>query len=325
MRIAQRVDRRFATGSDFTERSPNHPPAPGPPLSEARCFNSPMPSPTQMRFWPDARPLVERLGRDFFRGLPPSPGVYFMRDANDTVLYVGKAANLRRRLGDYRVANPDHLKRRTLRLLTRVERITWEECPDEATALLREAELLLELKPRFNRAGVWRGPRRLIGWRCRPDGLELAVMGVEDAIDDGWQLAGPFGAGARHLHRALVRLFWCRLNSGVGLAAMPAGWWRGLHGLQVVLSGDDSGLVNELNAGLRRLVDEGDATFFQELPPVVEVFEQELREEDVERITNQLAGTRFDSQVANTPDPEAAVNGNRAETVVGAAARLQSA
>lgn len=265
-------------------------------MSEARWLNSHMPPPTQLRLWPDARPLVERFGRDFFRGLPPSPGVYFMRDANDTVLYVGKAANLRRRLGDYRVANPDHLKRRTLRLLTRVERITWEECPDEATALMREAELLLELKPRFNRAGVWRGPRRLLAWRPRADGLELAVLDPEQAAEGEWHLAGPFGARVRRLHRALVRLFWCRLNADAGLAAMPAGWWRGHHGLQVVLPGDDSGLVNELSAGLLRLVVEGDATFFLELPPVAAAFERELREEDVERVTNHLAGTGFPTQ-----------------------------
>src|SRR3989442_15801041 len=59
----------------------------------------------QQLLFPDPQPLVERLGRDFFRQLPECPGVYLIRDACDVILYVGKAKNLRKRLGSYRVAN----------------------------------------------------------------------------------------------------------------------------------------------------------------------------------------------------------------------------
>src|SRR5579862_411211 len=130
----------------------------------------------QQRFWPDAQPLVERLGRDFFRRLPETAGVYLMRDKTESVLYVGKAKNLRHRLESYRVANPERMARRTLRLLRLVRGITWEECADEAAALNRESELLVEIKPRFNRAGIWRGARRFIAWRSGMGGLELAVL-----------------------------------------------------------------------------------------------------------------------------------------------------
>ncbi|MBI4660259.1 MAG: GIY-YIG nuclease family protein [Verrucomicrobia bacterium] len=49
--------------------------------------------------FPDPQPLVERLGRDFFRQFPEGPGVYLMRDAHEAILYIGKAKNLRKRLG----------------------------------------------------------------------------------------------------------------------------------------------------------------------------------------------------------------------------------
>ena len=150
---------------------------------------------------------MERLGRDFFRNLPECPGVYLMRGASDTVLYVGKAKNLRKRLGSYRVANPERMPRRHLRLLRLVEHIGWEECDDERAALRRESELLLTLKPRFNRAGVWQGVKRFLAWRLQSAGLELAVA---ESVEEGWNCAGPFGAHAVHVHRALVRLLWCR-------------------------------------------------------------------------------------------------------------------
>ena len=82
--------------------------------------------PMQQRFWPDPQPLVERLGRDFFRGLPETSGVYLMHGAADAVLYVGKAKNLRHRVNSYRVANPEQMAKCTLRLLRMVEHLTWE-------------------------------------------------------------------------------------------------------------------------------------------------------------------------------------------------------
>src|SRR5712671_4839036 len=112
---------------------------------------------TQMLLLPDPRPLVDRLGPEFFRQAPERPGVYLMRDAADTVLYVGKAKNLRKRLASYRVANPDRMRRRQLRLLRAVSRIELQELPDEPAALARESELLRSLRPRFNRAGTWPG------------------------------------------------------------------------------------------------------------------------------------------------------------------------
>jgi len=109
---------------------------------------------TQLWLWPPPRPLVDRLGVDFFRQVPTAPGVYLMCGPEAGVLYVGKARNLRRRLASYRVANPDRLPRRMVRLLNRVTRIEWDVCPSEAAAIHREAELIGALCPRFNRAGV---------------------------------------------------------------------------------------------------------------------------------------------------------------------------
>jgi excinuclease UvrABC nuclease subunit len=130
---------------------------------------------SQTLLFPDPRPLVERLGPDFFRQLTDRPGVYLMQDAAGVVLYVGKAKNLRQRLGHYRVANPDRLGRRHLRLLRQVARIELQECADEIAALVREAELLRALKPKFNRAGVWPATPRFLVWRWAGRTLELAI------------------------------------------------------------------------------------------------------------------------------------------------------
>jgi predicted GIY-YIG superfamily endonuclease len=192
----------------------------------------------QMLLLPDPHPLVERLGVEFFRSAPECPGVYLMRDGAGAVLYVGKAKNLRKRLGSYRVANPDQMPRRHLKLVRAVERIELEECPDEASALARESELLRGLRPRFNRAGTWPGPQRFFGWRLTRRGLELAILNEEDPA---WQIHGPFGSGVFSLRAALLRLLWRSVHPERSLVQMPEGWFKGRHSAVVTIEAEESG------------------------------------------------------------------------------------
>jgi len=173
------------------------------------------------------RPLVERLGVEFFQQAPECPGVYLMRNSTDEVLYVGKAKNLRKRLGSYRVANPDRLGRRHLRLLRSVKRIELQECDSEASALAKEASLLRNLRPRFNRSGTWPSSPQYLTWRLSKNSFDL---GVTRSLDPGWSFLGPLGLGAAPLRNALLRMIWCAIFPERGLTGMPAGWFQGRCG-----------------------------------------------------------------------------------------------
>lgn len=180
----------------------------------------------------DPRPLDERLGRAFFREAPKRPGVYLMRDAADRVLYVGKARNLQQRLRNYRIANPDRMPRRHLRMVREVARIELRFCTDESAALKHESELLRALKPRFNRAGVWPGKTRFLVWRQVEEQLTLALT---EAPETGCQRFGPLSGDARHLHGTMVRLLWLAMNPERGFMELPAGWAQGRFADQAVI------------------------------------------------------------------------------------------
>jgi hypothetical protein len=113
----------------------------------------------QLWLFDPPKPLVERFGEEFFQQLPTSPGVYLMCGQSEGVLYVGKARNLRKRLGSYRVANPERMPRRIVRLLHQVRRIEWDECPTEQAASEREEQLICVLAPKFNAVGKIRERR----------------------------------------------------------------------------------------------------------------------------------------------------------------------
>jgi excinuclease ABC subunit C len=83
------------------------------------------------------------------RHAPTSPGVYRMLNAANDVLYVGKAKNVRKRLGSYArvtAAQPARIMRMIAATVT-VEIISTST---ETEALLLEANLIKQLRPRFN-------------------------------------------------------------------------------------------------------------------------------------------------------------------------------
>src|SRR5512137_2368979 len=183
----------------------------------------------QMLFAPE-KPLVRRLGRKFFRKVPARPGVYKMRDAQGQIVYVGKARNLRQRLRSYRVANPERMPRRHLRLVREVAQIDFELCRNEAAALAREAKLLRELRPKFNRAGVWPGRTQFLTWRFAG---QVAEFSVHEIPPMGWERFGSLGAYAPRLHGSVVRLVWLALNPQASFSQLPCGWAQGRFALPV--------------------------------------------------------------------------------------------
>ena len=77
----------------------------------------------QLRLLPAPKPLTERFGAAFFRGLPRAPGVYRMFDETGLLLYVGQSRDLHDRLNSYRHVHPDRESRKTVRLVHLVRRI----------------------------------------------------------------------------------------------------------------------------------------------------------------------------------------------------------
>src|SRR4249919_414531 len=87
-------------------------------------------------------------GKAFVRSLSTAPGVYRMFAADDSVLYVGKAGALRKRVASYFNTTPKTA--RTMAMLGQVARMEVTVTRTEAEALLLENQLIKSLKPRYN-------------------------------------------------------------------------------------------------------------------------------------------------------------------------------
>lgn len=86
--------------------------------------------------------------RAYLPTVPLLPGVYQMFDASGTVLYVGKARQLRKRLSSY--FRPQPAVSKTALLVARIERIETIVTHTEAEALILENRLIKTFNPKYN-------------------------------------------------------------------------------------------------------------------------------------------------------------------------------
>jgi len=122
-------------------------------------------------------------------GLPTRPGIYKMMGRGGELLYVGKAKNLRDRVGSYFRLGADHTPK-IREMVRRVKRVEVEETGSELAALLRESKLIKEVQPKYNTAGK---PLRRYGF-LRLD-LSAPFPKIEYApeiVADGAEYYGPF-------------------------------------------------------------------------------------------------------------------------------------
>ncbi|XGV95986.1 MAG: excinuclease ABC subunit UvrC [Leptolyngbya sp. BL-A-14] len=90
----------------------------------------------------------DRLERRL-KEIPPEPGVYYMRDANDQILYIGKSKKLRSRVRSYFRDNQG-LSPRIALMVKQVAEIEFIVTDTEAEALALEANLVKQHQPHFN-------------------------------------------------------------------------------------------------------------------------------------------------------------------------------
>lgn len=135
----------------------------------------------------DAKPdLLKKL-----REVPHKPGVYLHRDRFGTVIYVGKARDLRKRLSAYFSPSRQRLaEHKTRALIESIWDFDVHEVRNEPEALLLEGKLIKEYRPKYNIA--FRDDKRFLLVKIHPEESWPRFQLTRLRKDDGARYFGPF-------------------------------------------------------------------------------------------------------------------------------------
>ena len=139
--------------------------------------------------------------RDKISLLPVTPGVYTYYDASGTVIYVGKAKNLRRRVMSY--FNRHHDSVRTNLLVRAIADMSYIVVPTEQDALNLENSMIKEYKPRYN---VLLKDDKSYPWIVVTNEHFPRVFMTRQRLNDGSRYFGPYtDAGSARTLLELIR------------------------------------------------------------------------------------------------------------------------
>ena len=160
--------------------------------------------------------MEETRMNDYLKGivqnLPDSPGIYQYLNSEGTIIYVGKAKNLKRRVSSY--FNREHESGKTRILVTKIADIRYIVVNSEEDALLLENNLIKKYKPRYN---VLLKDDKTYPSICIPNEHFPRVLKTRRIIRNGASYYGPYSHvptmyGLLDLINHLYPLRTCNLN-----------------------------------------------------------------------------------------------------------------
>lgn len=151
--------------------------------------------------------------KEKIRTLPSDPGVYRFLDAQGTIIYIGKAKNLRKRVSQYFV-DPERLTRKTRVLVSKIADLEHTVVESEQDALLLENNLIKQYQPRYN---ILLKDGKTYPWICIKCEPFPRVFLTRRFVKDGSLYFGPYSSVQHAYHlleliNSLYRLRTCTLN-----------------------------------------------------------------------------------------------------------------
>ncbi len=155
-----------------------------------------------------ARRFDAKFGANRLDEVPRAPGVYEWLGPAEETLYVGKAANLRDRLRQYRNASRKKAHRKMRELVAAASGLRVRSCESDLAAQLLENQLIQSLRPPFNVSGAFTMLYPCIGLRVHERALDLCCTTSPHLLEE-FAFFGAFRSArlTREAFGSLVELF----------------------------------------------------------------------------------------------------------------------
>src|SRR5690606_12190160 len=228
--------------------------------------------------------------------LPEQPGVYQYFDAEGTILYVGKAKNLKKRVSSYFTKTHENGKTRVL--VKKIANIKHIVVDTETDALLLENNLIKKYQPRYN---VMLKDDKSYPWICIKNERFPRVFSTRRVIKDGSEYFGPYTSvktvstlldvikGLYHLRNCNYHLSEEKINAGkykvcleyhLGNCKGPcegleteAEYNENLKAIKEILKGNFKDSLSQFKAQMKMFADEMQFEEAQKIKEKIEILE----------------------------------------------------
>jgi len=239
--------------------------------------------------------------------LPEKPGVYQFLDAAGTIIYIGKAKNLRKRVASYFSGNQSG---KTMVMLKKASQLRHIVVDNESDALLLENNLIKKYQPRYN---ILLKDDKTYPWICIKKEEFPRVFITRNVIRDGSEYFGPYTSGlmVKTLLELLRRLYKLRTcNHNLSRQNIEAGKFRvcleyHLGNCNAPCTGNQGGEdYQEYISSIRDILKGNILSVISQLKSLMLRYSNELKFEEAQVIKNKIdLLTRFRSKsvvVSNT-------------------------
>jgi excinuclease ABC subunit C len=203
-----------------------------------------------------------------FKEIPAKPGVYWFKDKDNQVLYVGKATSLRSRIRQY---FRDPLDTKTEKMISKAKDVDWTVTSSEVMATVLEAKLIKLYKPKYNI--LLKDGKRHLYLGITNDQYPRVKVVRRPELESLRFWAGPFPSSAalKQLLRWIRHIFpYCSCSPGrkrpclyyqIDLCPGPGivsveGYRKNINSIIMFFSGQSEELLNKLKKEMQTLADQ---------------------------------------------------------------------
>jgi excinuclease ABC subunit C len=243
--------------------------------------------------------------KNYISQLPTKPGIYQFIDASGSIHYIGKAKNLKKRLGSYFVKNHSG---KTELMLRRTHDIRHIVVDNESDALLLENNLIKKHQPRYN---MLLKDDKTFPWICIKKEAFPRIFSTRNTVKDGSVYFGPYTSGLMvktllELIRQIYKLRTCSLlltNSNIASGKFKVCLEFHLGNCKGPCIGlQDEKEYNESILEIRDILRGNISSVIEHLKDLMKEYSSELRFEEAQHIKEKidlLAGFRSRSAVVS--------------------------
>ncbi len=202
----------------------------------------------------------QNLLQDKIKLLPGKPGVYIYKNIDHEIIYVGKAINLKKRVNQY-FQRDDALGPKTLQLVSQITDIDFHVVGSEIEALILEASLIKEYRPKYN--SQLKDDKSYVYISISKDKYPLITPAFKSNLANNATLYGPFPNSTavrsllktiRHIfpyysqkHPKGVQCLYCHLGLCPGPDISVKDYRKTVNRIKSVLDGNFKKLISRLS------------------------------------------------------------------------------